>query len=142
MSSFTPLVAMVTAASAVIPGLVVRESNETQEVTKSFSLFSLSGFSLSETLFLMYDYLHNCSFCRDTTEATLHTDTRLLNCGKSSPVRVEHEVGAASWLWGPWRRQVCRDSDCLCRRVMALSESLFQPLVASDQEASMPSFSL
>ena len=70
MSSFTPLVAMVTAASAVIPGLVVRESNETQEVTKSFSLFSLSGFSLSETLFLMYDYLHNCSFCRDTTEAT------------------------------------------------------------------------
>ena len=40
------------------------------------------------------------------------------------------------------RHQVCRDTDCLHHRVMALSESLFQPLVAGNQKASLTSFSI
>jgi len=34
-------------------------------------------------------------------------------------------------LQGPWRSQVCRDTDCLTAGVMALSESFFEPLVAN-----------
>ena len=53
-------------------------------------------------------------------------------------MKVAHLFG----LWGPWWRQVCRDMDCLCTGVMALSESFFEFLVAGDQKAPLASLSL
>ena len=44
-------------------------------------------------------------------------------------------------LQGPWRSQVCRDTDCLTAGVMALSESFFEPLVAGNQKATSGSLS-
>ena len=44
-------------------------------------------------------------------------------------------------LWGPTRRQVCRDPDCLTSGVMALSESFLKPLVVGCQKASLASLS-
>ena len=62
-------------------------------------------------------------------------DTRLFfACGSSSPVRVECEGGAAAWVTGSWTVSTAG--------VMVLSESFFEPLVASDQKASLPSLSL
>jgi len=55
--------------------------------------------------------------------------------------RVECEGGTAAWLARTLSAQVCRDMDCLHRRVMALSESFFQLLVAGDQKASLASLS-
>ena len=40
-------------------------------------------------------------------------------------------------LQGPWGCQVHRDMDCLHHRIMALSESFFEPLVVGDQKASL-----
>ena len=37
---------------------------------------------------------------------------------------------------------MCRDMDCLCTGVMALSESFFEFLVAGDQKAPLASLSL
>ena len=45
-------------------------------------------------------------------------------------------------LQGPWGCQVHRDTDCLHHRIMALSESFFEPLVVGDQKASLASLSL
>ena len=36
-------------------------------------------------------------------------------------------------LWGPWRREVCRDTDCLCRRSYD-SQSLFSSLCSWQSE--------
>ena len=41
-------------------------------------------------------------------------------------------------LRGPWQHQVCRDMASLAG-VMVLSESFFEPFVAGDQKASLPS---
>ena len=39
-----------------------------------------------------------------------------LACGRSAPVRIEREGGAAAWVQGPWQCLVCRDTDCLSHR--------------------------
>ena len=41
-------------------------------------------------------------------------------------------------LWGPWWRQLCRNTACLRCRSYALSRSFLQPLVG-DQKASLAS---
>ena len=46
----------------------------------------------------------------------MHRHETFFACGSSAPVRVEGEGGPALGLRGPWRRQVCRDTDCLRRR--------------------------
>ena len=40
-------------------------------------------------------------------------------------------------LQGLWRRQVCRDMDCLCHRRYGSLRVFFEPLVAGDQKASV-----
>ena len=45
-------------------------------------------------------------------------------------------------LQGPWRRQVCRDKNCLCQKELWPYQSFFEPLVAGDQKASLASLSL
>ena len=60
---------------------------------------------------------------------------------RSAPVKVECEGGAAAWLVGTLWRQVCRNCPPPTG-VTALSESVFKPLVAGDQKASLANLSL
>ena len=71
------------------------------------------------------------------TEETLRT--RLLACGGSAPVRVEHEGGAAAWLAGT----LVQGHRLPPLQELGPCQSLFfQPLVAGDQKASLASLSL
>ena len=60
--------------------------------------------------------------------------------GSSALVRVEREGGAAAWP-EPSGAKRAETWTASAPGVMALSESLFQPLVAGDQKASLGSLS-
>ena len=62
-------------------------------------------------------------------------------CGSSAPVRVECEGGTAAWLAGTLAAPSVQGQAASAAGVMALSESLFQPLVAGDQKAFLVSVS-
>ena len=63
-------------------------------------------------------------------------------CGSPDPVRVECEGGTAAWLVGTLVvPNVQGHRTASAAGVMALSESFFEPLVASDQKASLASLS-
>ena len=63
-------------------------------------------------------------------------------CGSSAPARVENECGTAAWLVGTLVvPNVQGHRTASAAGVMALSESFFEPLVASDQKASLASLS-
>ena len=63
-------------------------------------------------------------------------------CGSSAPARVESEGGTAAWLVGTLVvLSVQGHRTASAAGVMALSESFFEPLVASDQKASLASLS-
>ena len=63
-------------------------------------------------------------------------------CGSSAPARVESEGGTAVWLVGTLVvPNVQGHRTASAAGVMALSESFFEPLVASDQKASLASLS-
>ena len=61
--------------------------------------------------------------------------------GTLSQRRLSVNMAQLLGLWGPWRRQVCRDPDCLTSGVMALSASFLKPLVVGCQKASLASLS-
>ena len=64
-------------------------------------------------------------------------------CGSSAPARVESEGGTAAWLVGTLVvPNVQGHRTASAAGVMALSESFFEPLVATDQKASLASLSL
>ena len=62
-------------------------------------------------------------------------------CGNSAPVKVEHEGGAAAWL--VWTRvvQSVQGHRLLPPQELWPYQSLFKPLVAGDQKASLTSLS-
>ena len=46
----------------------------------------------------------------------VHRHEAIFTCGSSAPWELRAKVLQLPGLWGPWRRQVCRDMDCLrCR---------------------------
>ena len=69
----------------------------------------------------------------------MHRRKTFFACGSSAPVRAEHEGGTAG---GDPAGAMCAGTRTVSvTGVMALSESLFQPLVAGDQKASLGSLS-
>ena len=63
-------------------------------------------------------------------------------CGSSAPMRVENEGGTSAWLAGTLAAQSVQGQTASTTGVMALSESFFEPLVASDQKAPLARLSL
>ena len=71
-----------------------------------------------------------------------HTDTGLFLPVAALPqgqlnVKAVQLLG----LWGPWWRQVSRDTDCLCCRSYGPIRVFFEPLVDGDQKVSLSSLS-
>ena len=62
-------------------------------------------------------------------------------CGSSALVRVECEGGTAAWLVNTLVAPIVQGRNASTAGVMALSESVFSPLVAVDQKASLASLS-
>ena len=56
-------------------------------------------------------------------------------------MRVEREGSSAAWLGGPGSTKFAGTRTASAAGVMALSESFFKPLLASDQKASLASLS-
>ena len=64
-------------------------------------------------------------------------------CGSSPQCELLVKVVRLLGLRGPWRRQVCRDTDCLCGRSYApLRVLFFEPPVAGDEKAFLAGLSL
>ena len=61
-------------------------------------------------------------------------------CGSSAQVKVEREGGAAAWLT-PSGAKYAETWTASTPGVMALSESVFEPLVAGGQKVSLASLS-
>ena len=63
-------------------------------------------------------------------------------CGSSAPVRVEHEGGGSCLAYkDPGGAKCAGTRTASAAGVMALSESLFEPLVAANQKACLASLS-
>ena len=72
----------------------------------------------------------------------VHRHKAFFACGSSAPVRVECEGGAAAWLVGTLRCQVCRDTDCLRCRSYGPIRVFFRASCSWHQKASLASLSL
>ena len=62
-------------------------------------------------------------------------------CGSSAPVRVEREGGAAAWLAGTLVVPSVQGHRLPLQQELWPYQSFFQPLVESDQKASLASLS-
>ena len=62
-------------------------------------------------------------------------------CGSSAPVRAEHEGGAAAWLAGTLVVPSVQGHRLPLQQELWPYQSFFQPLVESDQKASLASLS-
>ena len=63
-------------------------------------------------------------------------------CGSSAPKRVERESGTAAWLVGTLAAPSVQGHGLVLPQEVWPHQSFFEPLVASDQKASLASLSL